>query len=166
MDQPQRRGGRRVGAVPAVAVLQGNGPAPLRRDRPGTLITLSVWAHAAVTGAHAAAHIGAGVWMPLPATLFIWLVIIAGPVAGWSLVRSGRVRAGSGVVSASMTGAFLFGILNHFVWPGMDRVDMIQAGMWRLPFQATAVLLALTEGFGAIAGLRGVRACAHERRRR
>ena len=65
-----------------------------------------------------------------------------------------------------MTGALLFGALNHFVWPGMDRVDMIDAGMWRVPFQATAVLLAVTEAFGAIAGLRGVLACAHERRMR
>jgi hypothetical protein len=129
------------------------------RDKPGTLITLSVWVHAAVTGGHAAAHIGAGVLMPLPATLYIWLVIIIGPIVGWWLVRSGRVCAGSGVVGACMMGALLFGALNHFVWPGADRVDTIAAGMWRVPFQATAVLLALTETFGVIAGLYGVRAC-------
>src|SRR3954454_6153139 len=97
------------------------------RNNPATLIAPSVWVHAAVTAGHSAAHIGAGVWMPLPAMLYIWLVIIIGPIAGWWLVRSGRVCAGSGVVAACMAGALLFGGLNHFVWPGVDRVDTIAA---------------------------------------
>jgi hypothetical protein len=136
------------------------------RDRPSTLITLSVWVHAAVTGAHSAAHICASVWMPLPAMVYIWLVIIIGPIAGWWLVRSDHVCAGSALVAACMMGALLFGALNHFVWRGIDRVDMIDAEMWRVPFQATAVLLALTEVFGAIAGLQGLRARSQDRRTR
>ena len=104
--------------------------------------------------------------MPLPAMLYIWLVIIIGPIAGWWLVRSNRVCAGSALVAAGMTGALVFGALNHFVWPGIDRLDAIEAGMWRIPFQATAILLALTEAFGVIAGLHGVLACSRERRMR
>ena len=132
-------------------------------NRHSAVISVSVWVHAAVTVCHSVAHVGAGVWMPLPAMAYIWLVIIIGPIAGWWLVRSGRVCTGSCVVAVCMLGAFLFGALNHFVWPGADHIDSIAAGLWRGPFQATAVLLALTEAGGALAGLQGGWACLHER---
>jgi hypothetical protein len=128
-----------------------------------TLITVTVWVHAAVTVVHAAAHVGAGVQTSLPALLYIWLIIIIGPIAGWWLVRSGRVCVGCGVIGACMTGALIFGALNHFVWPGVDRVDMIAVGVWRAPFQVTAVLLALTEALGAIAALHGLWVCRRGR---
>ena len=130
------------------------------------LITVTVWVHAAVVAAHSAAHVGASVWMPLPATLYIWLVIIIGPVAGWWLVRSGRPAAGSALVCGCMIGALVFGILNHFVWRGIDHVSTIRAGVWRLPFQLTATLLALIEAAGALAGATGLRALARTGRGR
>jgi len=51
-------------------------------------ITAAVWLHADVTAVHSAAHVRAGVWMSVPATVYIWLVIIVGPIAGRGLVRS------------------------------------------------------------------------------
>ncbi len=134
---------------------------PQRRN---ATITAAVWLHAAVTASHSAAHVGAGVWMSLPATVYIWLVIIIGPIVGWWLLRSGRACSGSVVVTVCMTGALAFGALNHFVWSSPDHINSIGPGLWRRPFQATAILLALTEAMGVVAGVRGICGCRHRRR--
>ena len=131
------------------------------RQRPNAAITATVWLHAAVTAVHSAAHIGAGVWMSVPATVYIWLVIIIGPIAGWWLLRSQGVCSGSVVVTVCMTGALVFGALNHFVWSSADHINSIGPGLWRRPFQTTAFLLALTEVIGVVAGLQGISNCRH-----
>lgn len=130
------------------------------------LISVAVWLHALVTVVHSAAHIGAPVPTSPAAMVYIWAVIIIGPIAGWWLVRSGRRRPGAALVMACMTGAFVFGVLNHFVWAGADHVSSIAAGQWRAPFQVTAVLLAMTEALGAVAGLLALRARPGDRTRR
>ena len=137
----------------------------VRSNRHVTLITITVWVHAAVVAIHSAAHVGSGIWMAVPATVYIWLVIIIGPIAGWWLMRSDRPVLGSSIVAVCMMGALVFGGLNHFVWAGIDHVSAIPAGVWRIPFQATAVLLALTEAAGVVVGIVGVRAFFPERRR-
>jgi hypothetical protein len=137
----------------------------VQSNRRVTLITVTVWAHAAVVAIHGAAHVGSGIWLTVPATLYIWLVIIIGPIAGWWLMRSERPVLGSSIVAACMTGALVFGGLNHFVWAGIDHVSTIPPGVWRIPFQATAVLLAFTEAAGVVVAIVGVRASFPERRR-
>jgi len=132
-----------------------------RKKRIG-LIAATVWLHAAATAVHSAAHIGAGVWMSVPATVYIWLVIIIGPIAGWWLVRSGRACIGSVVVTVCMAGALVFGALNHFVFSGADHIDAIGPGLWHRPFQATAVLLAFSEALGVVAGLQGISSCRRQ----
>ena len=79
----------------------------VRLNRHVTLITTTVWVHAAVVAIHSAAHVGSGIWMAVPATVYIWLVIIIGPIAGWWLLRSGRPVLGSSIVAACMTGALV-----------------------------------------------------------
>jgi hypothetical protein len=49
-----------------------------------------------------------------------------------------------------MSGALLFGLWRHFIAQGPDHVMHLQAGPWRVPFQATAVLLAALEAAGAV----------------
>src|SRR5437868_3522848 len=137
----------------------------VRAYRRFTLIAITVWAHAAVVVIHSAAHVGSGIWMAVPATVYIWLVIIIGPLAGWWLMRSERLVLGSTIVAACMTGALVFGGVNHFAWAGIDHVSTIPPGVWRVPFQVTAVLLAFTEAAGAVVGIVGVRASFPERRR-
>ena len=127
------------------------------------LIAATVWLHAAVTAVHSAAHIGAGVWMSVPATVYIWLVIVIGPIAGWWLLRSGRACIGAVVVTVCMAGALVFGALNHFAWSGADHVNALGPGLWRGPFRATAVLLAFTEALGVAAGLQAISGCRHRR---
>ena len=47
----------------------------------------------------------------------------------------------------------IFGVANHFLIVSADHVSHLPAGQWVLPFQVTAVLLALTESVGCLVGL-------------
>jgi hypothetical protein len=51
-----------------------------------------------------------------------------------------------------MAASLLFGLINHFVIPGADRIDHVDVA-WRGLFATTAVLLVLTEAAGAVLGL-------------
>jgi cytochrome bd-type quinol oxidase subunit 2 len=120
-----------------------------------TLVAV-VFLHGAVVVAHSVTHVGAGVWLPLPAMVYIWLIIVIGPFAGLWVARSGRRVAGAALVTACMIGAFFFGYLNHFVWPSIDHVDAISSVVWRPHFRNTAWLLALAEIVGMVVGSVGV----------
>lgn len=113
----------------------------------------SVWAHAAVVAAHFAAHVGSDIWLPWWAALYVALIVIAGPFVGLWLVTLRFRRAGPGLVTGCMAAALVFGVINHFVVPGIDHVAAIPGGWWQRPFQLTAVALAATEALGAAIGL-------------
>jgi cytochrome bd-type quinol oxidase subunit 2 len=125
-----------------------------------------VWAHAVIVGAHFAAHVGADVWLAWPAALYISAVIIAGPFVGLWLSESGHGVAGASVVATCMAGALAFGVLNHFVWPGIDHVTAIAGGAWQLPFRVTAAALAASEAAGIGIGALTVRNSWRQRRTR
>jgi len=108
--------------------------------------------HLIATFIHGGAHAGAHVATTPLQTVFIWFVIEIGPVAGLVLVLLGR-PSGGWLVAATMLGALVFGVVNHFVLAGADRVDYV-TGPWRLPFAASAALLAFIEAAGAVAGTR------------
>ena len=121
-------------------------------------VTTIVWIHAAAVAAHAAAHLGAAVALSPVATVYVWLVIIAGPLLGWWICKSGRPRAGSAIVACCMAGALIFGLWNHFLAAGADHINadhisMIGAGPWQGPFRVTAIALAVVEAAGTIAGV-------------
>ena len=118
------------------------------RDK--TLLTLAamVLVHLAVTIAHGSAHTAAGVGLSPAALSFVFGVIIVGPLAGllWMLANP---RQGALVIALTMTAALIFGLVNHFVIPGTDRVDHVAAAS-RVWFGTTAALLVLTEAAGAV----------------
>ena len=114
------------------------------------VLAAAVLGHLAVTFVHGAAHAGAQVPMSIAASIFIYAVIVAGPLAGLWLARS-RPRPGGWLVAATMAGALVFGIVNHFVISSPDHVNHV-ATQWRMLFASTAVLLVITEGIGAAAG--------------
>ena len=109
-----------------------------------------VLSHLAVTLVHGWAHAAADVPMTPAAQAFIFVVILAGPLAGLSLARS-RPRAGGWLVAATMAGALVFGLVNHFIITSPDHVSHV-AEPWRLLFASTAVLLVITEGIGTAVG--------------
>lgn len=118
--------------------------------RVGWLWTV-VMAHLAITIAHGRAHAGAQVPLPFAGALFVYIVILAGPLVGLG-VSYWRPRAGSGIVAAAMGGALLFGLINHFVLAGPDHVAQV-AAEWRTLFGATAALLVVSEAAGVCVGV-------------
>jgi len=93
--------------------------------------------------------------MSLAANLFVFIVILAGPVAGlaWTWVSD---RAGSWVVAVAMAASFVFGVVNHFLIAGPDHVAHV-AERSRALFATTAVLVAITEVLGCVLAVRVAR---------
>lgn len=107
--------------------------------------------HLAISVLHGRAHSGAEVPLSAAATLFVYLVILAGPLAGLLLLRSMPI-AGAWTVAATLGGALVFGLVNHFIIAGPDHIDHVAAA-WRPLFGITAALLAVTEAAGAAIGV-------------
>lgn len=107
--------------------------------------------HLAISIAHGRAHTGAQVPLPVAGALFVYIVVLAGPIAGLVVTRW-RPRAGAVLVAASMIGALVFGLSNHFLIDGQDHVAHVAAG-WRTLFGVTAALLVISEAAGAVAGV-------------
>ena len=114
-------------------------------------LTVVVLTHLAISIVHGSAHTGAQVPLPFAGTLFVYIVILAGPLAGLGVSRW-RLRAGAWIVAVSMSGALIFGLLNHFVIDGLDNVAHV-AAEWHTLFGVTAVLLLVSEAAGAAVGV-------------
>ena len=110
-------------------------------------LTVAVLAHLAVSLVHGAAHAEAEVPLSPAANLFVFIVILAGPLVGLALLWPAE-RIGSWLIAITLAGSLVFGLANHFVIAGPDHVAHI-ARQWRPLFTATAVLLALTELLGS-----------------
>ena len=81
----------------------------------GTLTAIVVL-HLVVSVVHGAAHSGARVTLPVAGNLFVYIVILAGPLVGLALLRW-RTHAGASLVALTMTGSFLFGVSTDFCQP-------------------------------------------------
>ena len=128
----------------------------MRRTRPTSLLlAFVVLGHLAISVVHGAAHSGARIPMTLAANLFIYIVILAGPLVGLWMSRS-RPVYGGWVVAATMLGSLVFGIVNHFMIASPDHISHV-AAEWRTLFTATAVLLAVFEAAGVAIGVAGAR---------
>ena len=85
------------------------------------------------------------------ATVYVWLVIIAGPLLGWWICKSGRPRQDLRSSPAAWREQLIFGLWNHFLAAGADHIksadhiSMIGAGPWQGPFRVTAIALAVVE---------------------
>src|SRR5215213_11923433 len=65
--------------------------------------------HLAISIVHGQAHAGAAIPLPLAAMLFVYIVILAGPLVGLAVTRW-RPAAGAWIVAASFGGALVFGV--------------------------------------------------------
>jgi hypothetical protein len=120
-----------------------------------------VLVHLAISIAHGRAHTGAQVPLPLAGALFVYIVILAGPIVGLAVSRW-RPRAGALIVAGSMTGALIFGLINHFIVDGQDHVAHVAAD-WRMLFGVTAALLVVSEAAGVVVGIQQGRSRWSER---
>jgi hypothetical protein len=122
-------------------------------------LTAAVLAHLIVSFVHGAAHAQAMVPLSLAANLFVYLVILAGPLLGLALTWPAE-RIGSWLIAVTMAGAFVFGVVNHFMLSSPDHVAHVDP-QWRPLFATTAVLLAVTEALACGLAIR----LARERKR-
>jgi hypothetical protein len=111
--------------------------------------------HLVISIFHGAAHDGAHVPLSPAATLFVFVVILAGPIAGAGVMWRHAV-IGSWVVAVTLAGSLVFGVVNHFILSSPDHVAQV-ARQWQSMFATTAVLLALTEALGAGLAIAAVR---------
>jgi hypothetical protein len=115
----------------------------------------AVLIHFLISAVHGLAHTRAQVPLSLTANLFVFIVILAGPLIGIALAWPAR-RLGAWVIAVTMAGSLVFGLVNHFGLPGPDHVAHVDP-QWRLLFGITAALLAITETLGSILAIRIIR---------
>lgn len=112
------------------------------------LLAVLVLVHLGVSLAHGFAHARAGVELTGSQMLFVFAVILIGPVAGLVVNLFAFPRTGAWMIASTLAGALVFGLANHFVIPGVDHVSHV-AGPYRVLFGVSAALLLLTEAGGA-----------------
>jgi hypothetical protein len=111
-------------------------------------VTAIVLAHLAVNIVHGAAHAELHIGLSTIQQSFVLIVILICPLVAMALTWTAYRRAGAGLLALSMSGSLLFGVWNHFIQPGPDRV----VGFGGL-FGVTAALLAITEAAGIWIGM-------------
>jgi hypothetical protein len=126
-----------------------------RNSSAWTWLIWIVLAHLLVSMVHGFAHAQAEVPLSLAANLFVYIVILAGPLLGLVLAWKARV-AGSVVIAVAMAGSLVFGLVNHFMLSSPDHVAHV-VPQWQALFGTTAALLALTEALGCGLAVRVIR---------
>ena len=126
-------------------------------SRIAVLGTCSVLAHAVVVLLHGLAHAELGVQLSISQKTFATIVIVAAPLVAAALLWTRQRRVGFLLLLGSMAGSLVFGVFYHFVFVSPDHVSHLPAGNGQALFRSTALLLPLSEAFGLIAGLSGVR---------
>jgi hypothetical protein len=131
----------------------------MREKRPDFARKLQLWGAPIVGG-----HFLVAVWhlmlmikvqpnFPRLAVPFLILVNLL-PIAGVIAVAKEYRKLGGILIIVPLGIALVVGTYAHFLSPGTDNVFHMPPGDLRLPFQASASLLALLEGLGCWIGLR------------
>jgi len=142
-----------------VGRVAGGGSRRSTDTRVRRVLVAALLVHLAASGLHGLTH---GL---VPVDLAPWqdAVVVTttfvGPVAGVALALRGRrigprgSELGLAVFTASMAGALAFGAYFHFLVWNPDHVHAVPADPWRVPFQASAVAVALANALGVGSGV-------------
>ncbi len=133
-----------------------NTKAPNRSVLVGFAIGI-VLIHFAINMAHGIAHQHLAIGLNSFQKIFVVAVIVVAPLYAAYLIWNGNLRAGGALLALSMAGALVFGVYYHFIVPGPDHVTHINLPIsldMRDIFDVSAVLLALFECLGVLAGAR------------
>jgi hypothetical protein len=103
--------------------------------------------------AHDSLNVGLSTWQ----NIYVIIAILIAPLMAMLLVWTRYARLGLLVLVISMAGALIFGAVYHYVLVSPDHVSHLPPGDAQGLFRTTALLLVLTELFGLIAGLLGLR---------
>ncbi|HEV7395628.1 MAG TPA: hypothetical protein VGN86_03880 [Pyrinomonadaceae bacterium] len=109
---------------------------------------VTVIIHLIIAIVHGVAHRKLGIELSFLQKLFVISIITVAPILAMILLPTRAFVTGAALLVFSLTGSLLFGILYHFVIHSNDHVFHLPASRWKLPFQITAVLLALSELVG------------------
>jgi hypothetical protein len=122
-----------------------------------SLCTIAVLAHLLVSLVHGYAHskleVGLSVWQ----NWYVLIVITVAPLVALSLIWTRYRRVGFLLLIASMAGSLTFGAYYHYVAISPDHVSHLPPGDAQGLFSVTAVLLLVTELFGLLVGIVGLR---------
>jgi hypothetical protein len=117
---------------------------------------LLVLLHLLITVPHGLAHSSMHIEMNGWQNVYIFVVINLVPLVSIFLIWK-RLPASFLVLLIAMLGSLLFGVYYHFIAPGPDNVAEVGGHDWTRTFQATAVLLAVSELAGVFVSLLGIR---------
>jgi hypothetical protein len=116
-----------------------------------------VLVHLALNIVHGMAHGRLEIGLDAFQKFFVVVVIVVAPLFAAYLIWKGDMRLGGALLALSMAGALVFGVYYHFILPGRDHVTHINLPVsfdMRDIFDLSAVLLALFECLGVLAGAR------------
>jgi hypothetical protein len=105
--------------------------------------------HLLVNIVHGSAHGKLGITLGPMGTLFVVSVVLVCPLLAAGLLWTAKRRFGFWLLAVSMAGSFIFGLYNHFVAMGPDRVGAQSPGKGAGTFAATAYLLLVSEAVGS-----------------
>ena len=119
-----------------------------------TLITGLVAIHLAATVWHGSAHAQLAIGLPPAKNAFVYVVILAAPIAALGLLWTRYFATGLWVFFLSMLGAFLFGGYHHYVLVSPDNIHHLPDGSAESHsrFIASASVIAVLELASALAG--------------
>jgi hypothetical protein len=109
--------------------------------------------HLLVNIAHGTAHLKLHIELGSVALLFVIVVIIVCPLLAALLLWTSQQRFGLILLALSMAASLIFGMYNHFVAIGPDRVGQQASSPWAIAFAITAYLLFLAEAAGTYIGV-------------
>ena len=116
---------------------------------------LIVLLHLLITIPHGLAHGELRIEMSTWQNVYILTVINILPLVAAVLIWR-RKRLGFTLLLISMVGSLLFGLAYHFIAAGPDNVAFVPPHPWTHTFRLTAVLLAVSEVAGIVAGAVGL----------
>lgn len=128
-----------------------------RRRSIALLSTASVLAHLVVSMVHGRSHESLGVGLSSWQNTYVLTVIVIAPLVAMALIWTRYARMGLLLLVISMAGSLIFGIVYHYVVISPDHISHLPPGDAQGLFRTTALLLVLTELFGLIVGLWGLR---------
>ena len=114
-------------------------------------------AHLVVMLLHGQAHERLGVSLTPGQNAYVVIVIAITPLFAMLLLWTRYVRIGLVLFVLSMAGSLIFGVLYHYLVLSPDHIFYIPPGEAAGMFRLTALLLMLTELFGVVTGLIGLR---------
>ena len=119
--------------------------------------TIAVLAHLIVVVLHGSAHTELRIELNVWQKTYVIIVILLAPLAAVVILWTRYYRLGLLLLLVSMAGSLVFGACYHYAIVSPDHVLHLPPGDARGLFRTTALLLLLTEMFGLVVALFGLR---------